>query len=107
MHAANTNVFTYSVYESVVIDKLNINGLTGFGVEIKNNSISGNVTNVSTYGSPNGIDYYPIENNLFQTNIGPGELKHVEFGLITGFLRITVQTDADINIDIYVHGIIS
>lgn len=103
MRVSNLNVYTYSIYESIVIDKISVNGITNFGVEIKNHG-AGNVVDVSTYGSPNGVDYFPIENNLFNATIGPGQLKHVEFTSVTGFLRITVQTDADTNIDVYLHG---
>lgn len=104
LRATNLGIFAYSIYESIILDKISINGITNFGLEVKNNSNSGNVTKVLTYGSPNGFEYFAIENDLFNAAIGPGELQHIEFVLVTGFLRISVQTDADINIDIYLHG---
>lgn len=104
MRTFNVNVFAYAIYDSIVLDKISVNGITNFGLEIKNNSSVGNVVGVSTYGSPNGIDYFAFESNLFNDTIGPGELKHVEFTAVTGFLRISVQTDTDINIDVYLHG---
>lgn len=104
MRCSNSGLFVYSIYESIVLDNIPIAGITNFGLEVKNNSSSGNVIDVSTYGSPNGVDYYPIENNIFQGIIGPKTLEHVEFTLVSGFLRITIKSDADINIDVYLHG---
>jgi len=104
LRAHNLNVFVYSVYESIVLDHINIAGLSNLSLEIKNNSASGNIIDVSTYGSPNEVDYFPIENNLFNATIGPGEFKHVEFNVTTGFLRVTIRTDANINVNVYMHG---
>lgn len=104
MRASNIGLQTYAIYELIVLDNISVNGITHFGLEIKNNSNVGNVTNVSIYASPNSVDYFPIENNIYQANIGPATIKHVEFTTITGFLRITVQVDADVNIDVYLHG---
>ena len=104
MRCVNTNLFVYSIYESIVLDNITVAGLTNFGLEIKNNSAAGNVIDVSIYASPNGVDYYPLESHFFDQNIGPGEIDHCDFVVVTGFLRVSVKTDADINIDIYLHG---
>lgn len=106
LRSLNTNLFVYSAYESIVIDRVSITGITNFGLEIKNNS-TGNITTVCIYGSPDGIDYFIQEPNAFPGSIGPGELQHSEFTLVSGFVRVTVQTDTDINIDVYLHGNIS
>lgn len=104
LRALNTNLFVYSVYESIVLDKVAITGITSFGLEVKNNGSSGNVTRVCVYGSPNGIDYFLQETNAFSSSIVPGDIQHVEFNVVTGFLRVSVYTDADTNIDVYLHG---
>lgn len=103
MRAINTGLFVYSTYESIVLDYISINGLTNFGLEIKNYG-AGNITDVSVYGSPNGIDYFLIKDNLFGGLIIPGTIQHAEFTAVSGFLRISVQTDTNTNIDVYLHG---
>jgi hypothetical protein len=104
LRAFDTNLFVYSVYESIVLDRISVNGITSFGLELKNNSVTGNITEVSVYGSPNGIDYFLQESSVFSGVIEPGSIQHTEFSIITGFLRISVKTDMDINIDVYLHG---
>jgi hypothetical protein len=103
----NIDVPVYSSYESIVLDKIGITGITNFGVEIKNNGITGNVIDCSVYGSPNGIDWFDLQSNLFTSYIEPGEFRHVEFTVVTGYLRVSVQSDIDTNINIHVHGNIS
>lgn len=105
--AINTGLTVYSIYESIVIDKVCVNGITNFGLEIKNNSPTANITEVCLYGSPNGFEYFLQETNIFANTIKPGELQHAEFNIVTGFIRISVQTDANANIDVYLHGNIS
>ena len=107
MRSTNTNIYVYSMYESIVLDNIAIAGITNFGIEVRNKSASGTVTDVSVYGSPDSVEYFPIQNNLFNATIGPGEFKHCELVVVTGFLRVSVQTDQDINIDVYLHGNIS
>lgn len=103
LRASNVNLYVYSAYESIVLDNVAVTGQTNFGIGLKNNG-PGTVFDVSIYGSPNGVDYYLIESGLFNTNIHTDELKHVEFSHVTGFLRVSVQVDADANLSIYLHG---
>ena len=103
IYSKNVDLAVYSAFENIVLDSVQITAITNFFLTIKNNSGSGNVTVVNVYVAPNQTDFTLIESHLF-TTIGPGTTQAHTFQAIAGFMRVTVETDANINIDVHLNG---
>lgn len=104
LHSRNENIIIYNGSETIVLEDVSTPTITNFAITAKNNSIAGNLTKISVYGSANGIDYFLFKNNLLQTSLLPGTIQHLEFIIVTLFIRITVVSNADINVDLHLHG---
>ncbi len=104
LHSTNIGINVYSGYETIVLDRVNTPTITNFAITVKNNNNSGNLTKINVYGSPNGIDYFLYADHLFSGVIAPHKIEHREFTMVSLFVRIAVESDADINIDMYLHG---
>ena len=105
IHTYNRGLHLYPNYEIVVLEGVVVSGITNLSLEIKNSSGSGNIVSVIIYGSPDGIDYFVLDNELFPSKITPGQLVHEEFTVVTKFIRVTVEATENIIMDIHLHGI--
>ena len=104
IYSRNLGVVITSAFEYILLDAISIAGITNFSVIVKNNSNVGNITNVTVYSTPNGIDYIPIVTDLFKAYITPNTTQYKEFVAVSRFLRITVQSDSNINLDLHLNG---
>lgn len=104
LYSYNLNVFINPSYENIILEKVPIVGLTNFSITISNNSSIGKITNIIVYGSADGHKYYLSNDNIFDDDILPNTVKHVEFSLLTLFIRITCQADDNINLDVHLQG---
>lgn len=100
----NINLFLPNE-ETIVLDSVDANSGTHFALTVKNYG-PGDIQNVKIYGSPNGKEYYLLENNLFSSTINDGYIDHSEFTCLTSFLRATITADMDgTHVDIYMRGV--
>lgn len=103
-HSYNLNIPINSTYENIALDHIGVAGLTNFAITVSNNSNTGNITSVSVYGSPDGSKYFLSNDSIFGGSILPNTTMHVEFALLTLFIRVTCQADANLDIDIHLQG---
>lgn len=91
--------------EVIIINDLNVVGITNFSLMIKNYSTFGTIQNVKVYGSHNGMDFYLIQDDVYPNNILPTHIEYSNFYGLTSVMRITATADIDgTNMDIYLQG---
>jgi hypothetical protein len=104
LHSSNLGLNIFMGFETIALDVVGITAITNFAVTIKNNSVSGNITKVIVYVSPDGANWLPYILSLFSGTIGAGLMDSEQFTMVGMFVRISVQSDSDINIDIHLDG---
>jgi hypothetical protein len=104
LRSVNLSVPVYMAYNSIVLDNISIDGVSNMALEINNANLAGNVTDAAIYGSPDGVNYFLLHDNIFAGNVGPSTFSHKEFTGTTGFIRVVISSDTDMNIDVYFHG---
>ena len=102
--AKNLDIFVSNT-ETIVLDNVYCGAVTTFALTIKNKNSSGKITNVSVYGTPNDVDYFIVNNDLFPNGITHNNIDHTEFYALVGKMRVTVTTDtSELNLDVYLRG---
>lgn len=102
--STNLNIFI-PTEETIILEDVFVYGLTNFSVTVKNKGPSGKITNIKIYGSPNGIDFYLVQEDLFPSGIDTNTIEYANFFTLTIVMRITATSDTeDINADIWFHG---
>lgn len=102
--ASNLDVYLPAT-EAIVFNDISTAGITNFSLTVKNRSSTGVITQIIIYASADGVDYFPLYDNLFPDGIQSNELIHAEFYCLVHILRVTAISDEDGTlIDIYMRG---
>lgn len=106
LYAQNKNLFVGN-QETIILDNLQVMGLSSFNLIINNNTgqPTDTITQVSIYAREDELeDYYLIKDNVFPYTVPGGEIQNYSFSVLVKTLRITAVSSSNSNLNVYMHG---